>query len=35
MNDHDNAIVNNRIVGRDPDARIRFELRRDDPARRG
>jgi len=34
-NDRYNVIVNNRVVGRDPDARIRFELRRDDPARRG
>ena len=33
--DRYSAIVNNRVVGRDPDARIRFELRRDDPARRG
>ena len=34
-NDRYNVIVNNRVVGRDPDARIRFELRRDDPAGRG
>lgn len=34
MHDRYTVIVNNRVVGRDPDPRIRFELRRDDPARR-
>ena len=29
------VIVNNRLIGRDPDSFIRFQLRRDDPARNG